>query len=102
MNIGRAIKLCRTQRGMSQGDLAKHAKCSLAGISQLETGKRDPTSTIDNIANALGIPVGLLFFLGAEEGDLHGIDKALQGELARIALMLLKNEDGEKSETKPA
>jgi len=102
MNIGRAIKLCRTQRGISQGDLAKRANCSLAGISQLETGKRNPTSVIDNIAKALGVPVGILFFLGAEEGDLRGIDKELQAELARTALMLLKNEYGKKDEIESA
>jgi len=90
MNFGQAIKLCRTQRGVSQADLARQAECSVSYLSMLENNKRDPTlSTMTKIAHALRMPVGILFFLGAEGGDLDGIDKTLQGELARTALELL-------------
>jgi len=90
MNLGKAIKLCRTQRGLSQGELSQKAHCSVSYLSMLENNKRDPTlSTMTSIAHALRIPVGILFFLGAEEGDLSGIDKALQGDLARTVLELL-------------
>lgn len=90
MNLGQAIKLCRTRRGVSQADLARQAECSVSYLSMLENNKRDPTlSTMTKIAHALRVPVGILFFLGAEGGDLDGIDKTLQGELARTALELL-------------
>lgn len=90
MNVGQAIKLCRTQRGISQTDLAQQAECSVSYLSMLENNKRDPTlSTLENIADALGIPVSIIFFLAAEASDLKGIDKNLQGELARTALDLL-------------
>lgn len=90
MNVGQAIKLCRTQRGISQTDLAHQAECSVSYLSMLENNKRDPTlSTLENIADALGIPVSIIFFLAAEASDLKGIDKSLQGELARTALDLL-------------
>lgn len=90
MNVGQAIKLCRTQRGISQTDLAQQAKCSVSYLSMLENNKRDPTlSTLESIADALGVPVSIIFFLAAEAGDLKGIDKNLQGELARTALDLL-------------
>jgi transcriptional regulator with XRE-family HTH domain len=90
MNIGQAIKLCRTRRGLSQAELARHAECSVSYLSMLENNKRDPTlSTMTQIAHALRVPVGIIFFLGAENGDLSGIDKTLQGDLARTALELL-------------
>lgn len=90
MNVGQAIKLCRTQRGISQTDLAQQAECSVSYLSMLENNKRDPTlSTLESIADALGIPVSIIFFLAAEANDLKGIDKSLQGELARTALDLL-------------
>ncbi|OWY74330.1 helix-turn-helix transcriptional regulator [Pantoea sp. AMG 501] len=90
MNVGQAIKLCRTQRGISQTDLAQQAECSVSYLSMLENNKRDPTlSTLEGIADALGIPVSIIFFLAAEASDLKGIDKSLQGELARTALDLL-------------
>ena len=56
----------------------------------LENNKRDPTlSTLAKIAQALRVPVGILFFLAAEGNELTGMDKALQGDLARTALELL-------------
>jgi len=58
----------------------------------LENNKRDPTlSTLNSIASALNIPVSIIFFIAAEAGDLNGIDKGLQGELARTALELLND-----------
>lgn len=90
MNIGQAIKLCRIRRGISQTILAQQANCSVSYLSMLENNKRDPTlSTLNNIASALRIPVSIIFFIAAESGDLSGIDKALQGEIARTALELL-------------
>ena len=90
MNLGNAIHTCRLKRGFSQATLAKRAKCSISYLSMLENSKRDPTiSTVENIAAALGVPVEILFFLGAEKGDLSGINKELAGQLATTALELL-------------
>ena len=90
MNIGNAIHTCRVKRRMSQAEVARHAKCSVSYLSMLENSQRDPTlSTIKNIAQALGVPVEILFFLGAETGELSGIDKELAGQLASTALELL-------------
>lgn len=90
MNIGQAIKMCRTRRGASQSALAQQADCSVSYLSMLENNKRDPTlSTLNKIAQALRVPVGILFFLAAEGNELSGMDKTLQGDLARTALELL-------------
>lgn len=90
MNVGQAIKMCRTRRGISQTELANRAACSVSYLSMLENNKRDPTlSTLTKIAHALNVPIGILFFLAAEREELGGIDKELAGELARTALELL-------------
>lgn len=90
MKIGQAIKLCRIRRGITQSELAQLSECSVSYLSMLENDKRDATlSTITRIANALKIPVSLIFFLGAESNELNGIDKDLYGELARTSLELL-------------
>lgn len=82
MNIGRAIRLCRTRRGASQGAVARRASCSVSYLSMLENNKRDPTlSTLTNVAQALQIPVGLLFFLASEQEDLGPIDEKTAGKL---------------------
>jgi transcriptional regulator with XRE-family HTH domain len=90
MNLGKSIQTCRLQRGLSQADLAKSAGISVSYLSMLENSKRDPTiSTVQQIASALGVPIEILFFLGAEQGELAGIDKDLAGQLALTALGLL-------------
>lgn len=82
--------MCRQQRGLSQSDLATSAGISISYLSMLENSKRDPTiSTVQKIADALNVPIEILFFLGAENGELAGIDKELAGQLALTALGLL-------------
>lgn len=49
----------------------------------LENSKRDPTYHHDQDSTGIARARGYPLFLGAEGGDLDGIDKTLQGELAR-------------------
>lgn len=90
MNVGQAIKMCRTRRGLSQAELAQRAECSVSYLSMLENSQRDPTlSTVEKIAHGLNVPVGILFFLAADKEELSGLDKDLTGQLAKTALDLL-------------
>jgi transcriptional regulator with XRE-family HTH domain len=90
MNIGSAIRLCRNSRKLSRAELARRAKLSVSYLSLLERSQRDPPlSTITRLAAALNIPIEILFFLGAERGELAGIDEDLAGRLAMVALDLL-------------
>jgi len=99
MNLGNAIQLCRTRRKLSQAKLARLADCSVSYLSMLENSQRDPTlSTIQKIADALRVPIEILFFLGADTGELSGIDKELAGRLAITALDLL-NENSSRTAT---
>lgn len=94
MNIGQAIKLCRTRRKLSQEKLAQRAECSVSYLSLIENNQRDPTlSTIEKISLALNVPIGILFFLAADRNDISGIDKELAGQIARTALDLLNEPD---------
>lgn len=96
MNLGKSIHTCRVKRGLSQAELARRAGCSVSYLSMLENSKRDPTmSTVQSIASGLGVPVEILFFLGAERGELAGIDKELAGQLALTALELLDEQPAE-------
>ena len=90
MNIGQTIQLARSKRRLSQAALAKRAGLSVSYLSLLERGRRDPPlSTISLIAKALAMPVEILFFLGAEEGELGNLNRELAGQLAITALELL-------------
>ena len=90
MNVGQAIRMCRRRRGASQGEVAHRASCSVSYLSLLENNKRDPTlSTLTNIAQALHVPVGLLFVLASEQDDLGSIDGKVTDSLIQSALASL-------------
>ncbi len=57
----------------------------------LENNKRDPTlSTVTKIAEALHVPVGLLFVLAADQDELGEIDGSITAQLMQSALALLE------------
>lgn len=98
MNLGSAIHMCRTRRQLSQAELARLAGCSVSYLSMLENSKRDPTlSMVQSIANGLEVPLEILFFLGAEKGELSGIDRELAGQLAMTALDILNERPAAKA-----
>lgn len=91
MNIGQAIKLCRARRGASQSAIASRANCSVSYLSMLENNKRDPTlSTVVRIAEALHMPIGLLFVLAADQSELGHVDARIADQLMQAALYSLK------------
>ena len=59
--LGENIKRIRAVRGMSQGDLCRALALDRAYMSNVESGKKNPTlSTITNIAKALNVSAGEL------------------------------------------
>ena len=91
MNLGKAVKVCRTSQNLNQTILAERAGISISYLSLLERGKRDPnTSTIEALSMALGIPVIILFFLAAEKKDLIGIEPELIEKLSYTTLKLIE------------
>ena len=91
MNLGRAISLCRAQRGINQVELANRAGISVSYLSLLERNERkDPVlSTIQSIAEALHVPTGILFFLAADDAELSGMTPELKEKLSFTALQML-------------
>jgi transcriptional regulator with XRE-family HTH domain len=90
MDIGKSIKMCRTSLGLSQEALAQKVGVSMSYISLIEQGKRDPAmSTVEQIADALGVPVSLLTFLAADPSELKGVPEDLRDRLSGVALRLL-------------
>ncbi len=91
MNLGRAIVLCRKQRNLKQETLAKRAGLSVSYLSLLERNERkDPSlSTVQNLASALQVPTGILFFLAADEAELGGLSSELKEKLSFAALTML-------------
>lgn len=54
--LGQNIKRIRLAKGMTQGDLCRKLDLDRAYMSNIESGKKNPTlATITNLAKALGV-----------------------------------------------
>jgi transcriptional regulator with XRE-family HTH domain len=87
MDVGREIRRLREARGWSQAKLAAGADMGVSGISQIETGARNPSAvTLSKIAEALGVGVADLFPKGLSSSPEPTFNDVLDEE-QRLALM---------------
>lgn len=92
MNLGKAIKLCRHQKEMTQSDLAKKANISLSYLSLIEQNKRHiHLSSLNRLSKALQIPVSILIFLASNKEELKGIPDNVIDSLSKVLLDLIKH-----------
>ncbi len=81
MDVGTEIRRLREEKGWSQAKLAAGADMGVSGISQIETGARNPSAvTLSKIAEALGAEVGDLFPKGRRSSLEPSFDDALEDE----------------------
>lgn len=95
MDIGKAIKVLRKERGLSQDELGGLVGLSGNAISQIETGATFPhKENIKRICEALNIPVAYLMFFSISDEDLpaetKSIFNALQQPIKDVLLEDLK------------
>ncbi len=75
MNVGDKIKFFRTNKGLSQKEVAVSIGIDQAQYSRIESGKVEPTlSSIEKIAEALNIEVAELFSK-QKPVDINSFDK---------------------------
>lgn len=92
MNIGHALKVCRSAKKLSLGELAELAALSTSYLSMIESGKREPTlSSIEKIAGAMGVPTPILLFLAADNRELEGIDAETSRRLSAAVLDVMRS-----------
>lgn len=91
MNIGHALKVCRSAKKLSLGELAGLTDLSPSYLSMIESGKREPTlSSIDKIAGAMGVPTPILLFLAADTSEIGGIDPETSRRLSAAVLAVMR------------
>ena len=91
LNIGRAIKLCRSQKGWTLRELSRRSGIAVSYLSMIERNQRDASmSAMQGLANTFGMPLNVLIFLAADPNELTGISTELQEKLSRAALQLLR------------
>lgn len=92
MNYGKAIKIARSTKGLSQKDLGKLIDVNPSYISRLEAGERLPsTETLEDISKALSVPMYLLMLLGSDLDDLKGISAEQAAVLGQNLLDIVIN-----------
>lgn len=90
MNYGRAIRIARAARRLSQKDLATLSGLDASYISLIEAERRDPsTSAVSRLGRALGIPPHLLTLLATDPIEANGIQDHHTATLAQDLLSIL-------------
>ena len=91
MNYGRAIRIVRTARRLTQSALAERLSIGSSHLSLIEADKRKPSlRVLDEIAEALNVPTHLLMLLAAGPKELENdTDSKQVAALARSLLNLL-------------
>ncbi len=70
--VGREIKRLREERGWSMAKLAVEADMSVSGVSMIENGKRNlTTTTLAKLARAYGVEIADLFPKAASRSSLE-------------------------------
>ncbi len=90
MNYGKAIKVARSIRDMSQRELAKLAELDASYVSLVESGRRTPSMpSLEAMAAALRVPMYLLILMASGPDDLRGVPEEQADALGRQLLDLI-------------
>ena len=95
MNVGEKIRAVREAKGLSQKEVALTLVMNPSQYSKIENGKVDPQfSTIEKIANALGVDIADIFNSNKVITDIDSFDKTL---VEKIQLIEQLEENQKKS-----
>lgn len=93
--IGQTIAACRAERGWSLRSLAEMSGVSLAYLSELEHGQKEPSgATLEQLARAFQLPLADLLHLVADRLDepqpppnipTEGLDRTEIEQIAEFA-----------------
>lgn len=89
MNVGKAIRELRKEKGLSQEELAAASGITQAALSQIENGKRPGSGTLNKLSKALQVPVSLIYVLGMEKDDVPKEKKLIYDQLFPVVQSLI-------------
>lgn len=100
MDLGNAIRLCRSRKQLTLAELAERTGLSESYISLLERGARDPTlSSIEAISRGLEVPVSLLVFLGSDASETSSLPTEVREKLSAAIVQLLQASNADPQRT---
>jgi transcriptional regulator with XRE-family HTH domain len=87
MDFGKAIRIVRAARGISQKELASRLRLDRSYVSLLEANQRKPSdATLETISRTLDVPIYLLTLLASGRDDFQKIPSRHAENLGRILL----------------
>lgn len=87
MQVGHTIRMLRTARKLSQGNLARRLDVSPGYLSLVEQDKREPSlSFLNRVGSYFELPVGFLFLGAANSEHVAPKYKELIDEIKRAML----------------
>lgn len=90
MNYGKAIRIARACRNLSQAQLGERTGLDASYISRIEAGQRKASlETLEACAKALQIPVFLLALAASNPDDLKGLPAEMIQPIAMALLQTL-------------
>lgn len=97
MNYGKALKIIRSSRNISQKKLGESVHVDPSYISLIEKNKRTPTiETLESIVNFLNIPIHLFFLLASDKNDVKKITSNKKTDVAELLLDVLLSAEKRK------
>lgn len=99
MNYGKAIRIIRVSRNLSQTQLGERTGLDASYISRIEAGQRKASlETLEACAKELQIPVFLLVLAASSRDDLKGLPTEIIQPIAVTFLeILLASPDDQES-----
>ena len=90
MNYGKALRLVRSSRNISQRELSETINLDPSYISLIEKGKRVPTiETLEKIVKVLDIPIHLFFLLASDKDEVKKLHPNKKTDVAKLLLDIL-------------
>ncbi|WGL99124.1 helix-turn-helix transcriptional regulator [Arsenophonus sp. aPb] len=90
MNIGEAIDILRKKRNMKKIELAKKCNLSNSYITHIiKNGKIPSLENIENICNALNIPLSCFIFISTDSNEIKNITKESKKRIDNLIMKLM-------------
>ena len=99
MDYGKAIRVVRAVRGISQKALAEECGLDPSIISRIESSSRAPTlEVMESVSKGIAIPMHLLTLLASEKEDLDRVTVTDSETIGRELFTLLVDFRSESDE----
>lgn len=97
MKYGKALRILRSARNLSQKQLSKKTELDASYISLIEKGTRVPTiDALQKIVKVLDVPLHLFFLLASDKDEIKSMSANKRQDIAKILLDILLEAEKKK------